>query len=53
MNREAFARLPSEKALQVVDGATHLFSEPGTLDEVSRQARDWFLKHLAKPGRPS
>jgi hypothetical protein len=30
-----------------VPGATHLFEEPGTLDEVSRLARDWFVKRLA------
>jgi len=47
LNREAYARLRSEKEIEIVPGATHLFEEPGTLDEVSRLARDWFVKRLA------
>jgi putative phosphoribosyl transferase len=47
LNREAYARLRSEKHLDIVPGATHLFEEPGTLDEVSRLARDWLVKYLA------
>jgi putative phosphoribosyl transferase len=47
LNRDAHARLRSEKQIEIVPGATHLFEEPGTLDEVSRLARDWFLKRLA------
>ena len=46
MNREAMERLSSEKRLEVVDGATHLFEEPGALKEVSRLAADWFTSHL-------
>jgi pimeloyl-ACP methyl ester carboxylesterase len=46
LNREAYARLRSEKEIEIVPGATHLFEEPGTLDEVSRLARDWFVKRL-------
>ena len=49
LNREAFARLRSEKRLVVVPGATHLFEEPGTLEEVARLAREWFLVHLGQP----
>jgi putative phosphoribosyl transferase len=47
MNREAFALLRGEKRLVVVHGATHLFEEPGALDEVARLAREWFERHLA------
>ena len=32
--------------LEVVPGATHLFAEPGTLEEVARLAEEWFLRHL-------
>jgi pimeloyl-ACP methyl ester carboxylesterase len=46
LNREAFARLTGAKALQIVPGATHLFEEPGTLEEVSRLASDWFARYL-------
>jgi putative phosphoribosyl transferase len=47
MNREALARLRCEKELKIVPGATHLFEEPGTLEEVARLAADWFQKHLS------
>ena len=46
LNRAALARLNCEKELSVVPGATHLFEEPGTLDEVIELARNWFLTHL-------
>ncbi len=46
LNQEAFARLGSVKELQIVAGATHLFEEPGTLEEVSRLAREWFRRYL-------
>ena len=46
LNREALDRLGGEKALEVVPGATHLFEEPGALDEVARLARDWFTRWL-------
>ena len=35
--------------LAVVPGAGHLFEEPGTLDEVTRLAGDWFVQHLGTP----
>src|SRR5258707_15864908 len=50
MNREAYARLRCEKELIIVPGATHLFEEPGTLEQVARLAADWFQKHLHKDG---
>jgi putative phosphoribosyl transferase len=48
MNREAYARLGCPKDLIIVPGATHLFEEPGTLEQVARHARDWFLRYLQK-----
>ena len=47
LNRTALAQLRSEKRLVIVPGATHLFEEPGALDEVARLARDWFERYLA------
>jgi putative phosphoribosyl transferase len=46
LNRVAFAQLHCEKELVIVPGATHLFEEPGTLDEVARLAREWFERYL-------
>jgi putative phosphoribosyl transferase len=46
LNREALAQLLCEKRLMIVPGATHLFEEPGALDEVARLASDWFQRHL-------
>lgn len=46
MNRDAYARLGCEKELKIIPGATHLFEEPGTLEEVARLAGDWFRRHL-------
>lgn len=52
LNGEALERLRCEKKLEVVTGATHLFEEPGALEEVARLARDWFLRHLAQGTAP-
>ncbi|MCW2721347.1 MAG: dienelactone hydrolase, partial [Pseudonocardia sp.] len=38
--------LAGETRLVIIPGATHLFEEPGTLEQVARLARDWFLRHL-------
>jgi putative phosphoribosyl transferase len=46
LNRQALAGLTCQKDLRVVEGASHLFEEPGTLEEASYLARDWFLRHL-------
>jgi putative phosphoribosyl transferase len=46
LNRLALAALPGEKRLAVVPGATHLFEEPGTLEEAARLAADWFTRHM-------
>jgi putative phosphoribosyl transferase len=49
LNQQALTQLRGEKKLVIVPGATHLFEEPGALEEVARQARDWFLRHLSTP----
>ncbi|WP_327735512.1 phosphoribosyltransferase family protein [Streptomyces nojiriensis] len=46
LNRRAQRELRCENRLEVVPGATHLFEEPGALDEVAGLARDWFTRHL-------
>lgn len=46
LNQLAYDRLHCEKELVIVPGATHLFEEPGTLEEVARQAAEWFARHL-------
>jgi putative phosphoribosyl transferase len=46
LNRAALAQLCCEKQLVIVPAATHLFEEPGALDEVARLARDWFQRYL-------
>lgn len=45
-NRLAQSRMPAPSELVVIPGATHLFEEPGALDEVARLAADWFARHL-------
>ena len=49
LNRKAMRRLRGEARLEVIAGASHLFSEPGALELVARLARDWFTRYL-KPG---
>ncbi|WP_149183729.1 phosphoribosyltransferase family protein [Streptomyces sp. TRM49041] len=46
LNREAAARLRCEHAVEVVPGATHLFEEPGAMEQVEELATAWFLNHL-------
>jgi putative phosphoribosyl transferase len=46
LNTEALAQLTCPKELQVVPRATHLFEEPGALEEVARLATGWFTRHL-------
>ncbi|MEU9160191.1 phosphoribosyltransferase family protein [Streptomyces sp. NPDC048424] len=48
LNREAQRALRCENRLEIVAGATHLFEEPGALDEVAALARDWFARHLVR-----
>jgi dienelactone hydrolase len=46
LNEEAYAKLTCEKELKIVPGATHLFEEPGTLEQVARLASEWFKNKL-------
>jgi len=46
MNRQAYSRLHCEKEIEIVPGATHLFEEPGTIDQVAHLAAEWFQTHL-------
>jgi putative phosphoribosyl transferase len=46
MNQEALAQMRVEKKLEIVPGATHLFEEPGKLEEVARLAAGWFTCYL-------
>jgi putative phosphoribosyl transferase len=59
LNRKAMEKLGGERHLEIIPGATHLFEEPGTLEQAARLARDWFVDHLTpvaehrgrRPGR--
>jgi dienelactone hydrolase len=53
MNQEALALIPAEKQLVIVPGATHLFEEPGALEEVARLASLWFNTYLPRHVRAS
>jgi putative phosphoribosyl transferase len=46
MNEDAYAQLRCAKELKIFPGASHLFEEPGKLEEVARLAATWFVKHL-------
>lgn len=46
LNRQALANMTAPTRLEIVPGATHLFEEPGKLDQVVELARDWFQEHL-------
>ncbi len=48
LNEAAYARLTCEKQLVIVPRATHLFEEPGALEEVARLAAAWFARSLAR-----
>ena len=52
LNREAMARMGGNKKLAIVPGATHLFEEPGTLEEVAHLAREWFQAYLHQGRAP-
>jgi putative phosphoribosyl transferase len=51
LNRDAAARLGGPNELAIVPGATHLFEEPGALEQVASLAAAWFAKHLASAAR--
>ena len=46
LNREAFELLECPRQLDIIPGASHLFPEPGALEEVARLAEEWFLRYL-------
>ncbi|MCE5293870.1 MAG: dienelactone hydrolase family protein [Chlamydiales bacterium] len=46
LNQDAFAQLTCPKKFVIVPNATHLFEEPGCLDEVARLAKEWFSRYL-------
>jgi putative phosphoribosyl transferase len=46
LNRQAMERLAIETRLVIIPGASHLFEEPGALEQVARLARDWFVRYL-------
>ena len=48
MNRTAAEHMTCENKLEIVDGASHLFEEPGKLEEVSKRAGEWFTRKLAE-----
>jgi putative phosphoribosyl transferase len=46
LNQDAYKKLTCDKSLEIVPGATHLFSEPGALDQVTNLAQNWFARWL-------
>jgi putative phosphoribosyl transferase len=51
LNRQAQRLLSGESRLEIVQGAGHLFEEPGALERVAELTRDWFERHLVAPAR--
>ena len=47
LNEQARAQMRCEVKIEIVTGATHLFEEPGTLEQVAKLASDWFVLHIA------
>ena len=48
LNKKAYDQLECEKKLEIVEGATHLFEEPGKMEIVSELAANWFVNHLTQ-----
>ena len=46
MNKAAYAKMTCPKELRVIPGASHLFEEPGTLEQVADMAAEWFELHF-------
>lgn len=53
LNEDVLGQLAGPKEMAVIAGASHLFPEPGALEEVARLAADWFARHLPKPDKSS
>ena len=51
LNKRAYEKITVEKRLAIVEGATHLFEEPGSLQEVARLAAAWFTRYLGRVRR--
>ncbi|GAA0840175.1 dienelactone hydrolase family protein [Marinobacter szutsaonensis] len=51
MNRQAAQQMHIDPRLEIVPGATHLFEEPGKLEEVARLSREWFTRYLRESHR--
>lgn len=51
MNRQAARSLQTQHHIEIVPGATHLFEEPGKLEQVAKLAQDWFKSHLVQTSR--
>lgn len=50
LNQMAQVQVPGETSLEIIPGASHLFEEPGALEEVTRLARQWFVRYLLHEG---
>ncbi|MFW5748293.1 MAG: dienelactone hydrolase family protein [Chloroflexota bacterium] len=48
LNEQALAKINAKKSLEIVPGASHLFEEPGKLEQVADLARGWFAEHLTR-----
>jgi putative phosphoribosyl transferase len=46
LNEAAYRQLQVEKALRIIPGASHLFEEPGALENAAQLASEWFAQHL-------
>lgn len=51
LNEGAMARMRAPAELKIIPGATHLFEEPGALEQVARMASNWFVRHLDAAGQ--
>jgi pimeloyl-ACP methyl ester carboxylesterase len=51
LNEKAIAKMHCPRKLEIVQGATHLFEEPGKLEEVALLTKSWFLQYMAPPNR--
>jgi dienelactone hydrolase len=51
LNRDAYKRITTVKDLKIIAGATHLFEEPGALEQVAHAAAEWFIRHLLSTER--
>jgi dienelactone hydrolase len=52
LNQDAYRKMKCVRRLEVIDGAQHLFEEPGKLAEVARLASNWFTRYLSPPATP-